>query len=368
MLSTSSFYSFSTYSCHVSEVPKETKPAQRSDSVEEEKPKPSKEKVLPPVAAKTRKDNRDEENKHTNKLPHVVEHNEKKTEETVKENKPLVHKTSKDKVPLPDVHKRKDKDIVADDDKDIISAKPETVKDSTVKDVENKDLKPKTVIKGKAPVKVPVAPKTSAEKPVVQTGSKTDVKPLKTDNVKQEGKEKVPLSGSAEKATEKKDVEKKEKEVEEKALPNVKANTEPVKPSFLKSQDKETDEKGTSKAPVKRPVTPPKPRKEIDVSNQNDDKSDEETPTKPLSLRERMALLKNAAGKNDSNNDNKPSWKKTPRPVPIKTTKTETAPKNVFIQVTDEPKSSLVENGKKEVDNNDNGGIIMFCFYFAVSG
>ncbi|XP_072039453.1 uncharacterized protein [Amphiura filiformis] len=319
-------------------VPKGTKPVDRSDSDRKvkrtssdaknktvEESKPIKEKVLPPPVIK-RKDNKEDDSKLVSSkvLPDVQEDNENKKE-------PLVNKSSKEKVLAPpEVQKRKDKEPIVSD------SKPETIKDSLPKDSENKDLKPKTVIKGKSPVKVPVVePKSSSDKvvTVIRSGSKSesdikDKQPSKADNVivKDEEKEnKAPSPVPTDKLTDKKPVATKK---EESIVPSAGAGrtvseSEPasVKPSIFASQDK-TVEKETSKASSeekKRPVTPPKPRKEMKIPANSDDKSDDEAPAKPLSLKERMALLNSAASKNGANSDSKPAWKKTPKQGPSKT-------------------------------------------------
>lgn len=336
--------------------------------------KPGKEKTTGPPVIIQRKDSNEKEK-------------EEKKENEVKES---LFKKSSNESGLPDVQETSDvqgkQPLKRTSSKERATSPPnvqkrtsfpDVVENKDSKDTEKTDLKPrddKKVVKSKAPIKVPVVePKTSTDK--VKRNSSNSDRDIK-ENAKEEEKENKAPSP----------VPESKKDSIEKKVPSVgvsKTEPEPVsvKPSFVKSQGKETVEKEvkpSEKAPSegkKLPLTPPKPKKQIPVkrpdsplANQNEDKSsDDEAPAKPLSLKERMALLNNAAAKNGAPKDNKPAtppWKKpTPKPVTSKPVKTEgrpNSPKNVFIQVTDSQKSAPIENGKKEVDSQDNRGIIMF--------
>ena len=380
-----------TFNSHITEVPTENKSVHKSNSDKKEvkrtpsdasskdnnektelSPKPSKEKTTGPPVIK-RKDSKEEEKENEAKEPLSKKSSNESGLPDVQETsdiqgkQPLKRTSSKERATSPpNVQKR--------------TSLPDVVENKDSIDTEKKDLKPKDdkkVVKSKAPIKVPVEPKTSTDKVTVKRPSskaESDVK----DNAKEEEKENKAPSPAPES----------KKESVEKKVPIVgvsKTEPEPVsvKPSSVKSQGKETVEKEkevkqSEKAASegkKLPHTPPKPKKQIPVkrpdsplANQNEDKSsDDEAPAKPLSLKERMALLNNAAAKNGAPKDNKPAtpaWKKTaPKPVTTKPAKTEArpnSPKNVFIQVTDSQKSAPIENGKKEVDSQDNRGIIMF--------
>ena len=312
----------------VSEVPADNKsspspkyPKEEKMSLVQRTPSDVAEKTTaPPDVVKRNKDSKDCEvaTRRTSKEPELPELHELSAANgppKAAEKKPLARRLSKERSKSPPLVVQKHKE--GDENShlgDVSEAPFSLLKDSTTT---------------KSAVKLPVEQKSSGDKLVTvkRTSSKTD-----SDVTKEEEKEnKAPSPIPTEPKAEVKDTK--------------------------KSSDNKTANVVAPK--VEKPTTPPKPRKNMvrPASPQANNKSDDEdTPDPPLSLKERMAMLRNAAGKDTSAGTKTkpatPAWKRT---TPATTVKPK--PSDVYIQVKDAPKP--VENGSKhEVDTNDNRGIL----------